>query len=719
MLNAQYRIIRNLSINQDLYQFIDQEVMPGLNIKTDDFFSSLAGIVDSMQNENIQLLQIRDNLQKKIDQWHIKHQSNFDFATYKQFLQEIGYLLPEPADFSIQVDNVDDEIAIIAAPQLVVPISSARFVLNAINARWGSLYDALYVSNVIANKDKTAIGSGYNPVRAQSVVRWANDFLDKTIPLANGSYSQLKSTNIQLNKLEFTLLNENHTQLNNTQAFVGTTEDGNALIKNNNLHIELVIDQNTNAIKDVVLESAVTTIIDFEDSVASVSSSEKIQDYRNFLALMKRDLKVTFQKGDRTINRGINQNKSYTKISGESSTLSATSLMLVRNAGHHMLTDLIKNSSGNELGEGILDAMITTLISMHDLEKSPANSTTDSIYIVKPKMHGPEEVTFTVKLFSKIEKALGLKKNTIKMGIMDEERRTSINLKACIKAAKNRVIFINTGFLDRTGDEIHTSMLAGAMVAKNDIKNQSWIQAYELSNVDIGLQCGFHQQAQIGKGMWAQPDQMNEMLEQKMTHLKMGANCAWVPSPTAATLHVTHYHQFDIFKRQVELMNDNINQDDLLIIPLMNNHAKPTNNAIQKELNNNAQSILGYVVRWINQGIGCSKVQDINHIGLMEDRATLRISSQHIANWIEHKICSKVQVEKTFRAMAVVVDQQNKNDPDYVNMAPEYAGYAFQAALTLVFKAKQQPNGYTETILKEYRQNYLATSIASLNHQAV
>ncbi len=719
MLNAQYQIIRNLSVNQDLYQFIDQEVMLGLNIKTDDFFSSLAGIVDSMQNENIQLLQIRDNLQKKIDQWHIKHQSSFDFATYKQFLQEIGYLLPEPADFSIQVDNVDDEIAIIAAPQLVVPISSARFALNAINARWGSLYDALYVSNVIANKDETAIGSSYNPVRAQSVVRWANDFLDKTIPLADGSYSQLKSINIQLNKLEFTLLNENHTQLNNTQAFVGTTEDGNALIKNNNLHIELVIDQNTNAIKDVVLESAVTTIIDFEDSVASVSSREKIQDYRNFLALMKRDLKVTFQKGTRTINRGINQNKSYTKISGESSTLSATSLMLVRNVGHHMLTDLIKNSSGNELGEGILDAMITTLISMHDLEKSRVNSTMGSIYIVKPKMHGPEEVTFTVKLFSKIEKALGLKKNTIKMGIMDEERRTSINLKACIKAAKNRVIFINTGFLDRTGDEIHTSMLAGAMVAKNDIKNQSWIQAYELSNVDTGLQCGFHRQAQIGKGMWAQPDHMNEMLEQKMTHLKMGANCAWVPSPTAATLHVTHYHQFDIFKRQVELMNDNINQDDLLIIPLMNNHAKPTNNAIQKELNNNAQSILGYVVRWINQGIGCSKVQDINHIGLMEDRATLRISSQHIANWIEHKLCSKAQVEKTFRAMAVVVDQQNKNDPDYVNMAPEYAGYAFQAALTLVFKAKQQPNGYTEKILKEYRQNYLATSIASLNHQTV
>lgn len=719
MLNAQYRIIGNLNVNQDLYQFIDQEVMPNLNIKTDDFFSSLAGIVDSMQNENIQLLQIRDNLQKKIDQWHIKHQSSFDFETYKQFLQEIGYLLPEPADFSIQVDNVDDEIAIIAAPQLVVPISNVRFALNAINARWGSLYDALYVSNVIANKDETAIGASYNPVRAQSVVRWANDFLDKTIPLADGSYSQLKSINIQANKLEFTLLNENHTQLSSTRAFVGTTEDGNALIKNNNLHIELVIDQNTNAMKDVVLESAVTTIIDFEDSVAGVSSREKIQNYRNFLALMKRDLKVTFQKGTRTINRGINQNKSYTKISGESSTLSATSLMLVRNVGHHMLTDLIKNSAGNELGEGILDAMITTLISMHDLEKSPANSTTNSIYIVKPKMHGPEEVAFTVKLFSKIEKALGLKKNTIKIGIMDEERRTSINLKACIEAAKNRVIFINTGFLDRTGDEIHTSMLAGAMVAKNDIKNQSWIQAYERSNVAIGLQCGFHRQAQIGKGMWAQPDQMNEMLEQKMTHLKMGANCAWVPSPTAATLHVTHYHQFDIFKRQVELMNDNINQDDLLIIPLMNNHTKPTNNAIQKELNNNAQSILGYVVRWINQGIGCSKVQDINHIGLMEDRATLRISSQHIANWIEHKICSKAQVEKTFRAMAVVVDQQNKNDPDYINMAPEYTGYAFQAALTLVFKAKQQPNGYTEKILKEYRQNYLSTNIAPLNHQAV
>ncbi len=705
MSTHNYKTLEKFKIHQALYQFIADEVCPGLEIKTDDFFTLLVQILGELEGENQALLNKRNHLQAQIDQWH-KDNPVHNPQKYKQFLQEIGYLLPKPAPFSIELDNVDKEISQIAGPQLVVPVSSARFALNAVNARWGSLYDALYGTNAIDYEQYPAT-KGNNAARINQVINWANTFLDEVVPLALGSYAQIVTVSVTQQALIFTLDNGTTTQLKDSVAFIGMSDQQNALIEHNRLHIELVIDKNTQGIKDILLESAVTTIIDFEDSVATVGSEEKINAYRHFLGLMKRDLQVSFDKGGVEVTRSMNDDKQYLDTSGAHKSLPASSLMLVRNVGHHMFTDLIKNADGDEIPEGILDAMVTVLIALHDIKHLRKNSKQGNIYIVKPKMHGAEEVAFSVKLFAKVESALGLKPNTLKIGIMDEERRTSVNLLACIEAAKKRVIFINTGFLDRTGDEIHTSMYAGAMLPKDQIKQQSWIAAYEALNVKTGLSCGMYENAQIGKGMWAQPDQMHEMLETKIAHLQAGANCAWVPSPTAATLHATHYHQFDVFDKQKQLMKDGdaVDEDALLTIPLMKD--KLSTAAIQAELDNNAQSILGYVVRWIDQGIGCSKVKDINHVGLMEDRATLRITSQHIANWLHHQICSEEQVEQSLKAMAIVVDEQNKDDPLYVNMAPNYDGFAFQAALALIHRGKEEANGYTEAVLREYRQKKL------------
>lgn len=701
MLEDGYQNISGFQVNRSLYQFIEQEVSPGLNIKADEFFPKLLTIVSELAQQNQDLLLQRDKMQSQIDQWHQESIGAFDLNTYKKLLQDIGYLLPKPAPFKLELDQVDDEISSIAGPQLVVPISSARFALNALNARWGSLYDALYGSDII---DREIQGSE----RATKVIDWANTFLDEAAPLADGSYAQVVAINTQSAPI-FTLENGRTTPLKNSQSFVGST-DQSILIQHHNLHIELVINPETQGIKDVILESALTTIIDFEDSVATVGSEEKINAYRNFLGLMKRNLEIKFEKGGKSIVRKINSDKHFVDAKGESGTLSGSSLMLVRNVGHHMLTDLIKNPDNQEIPEGILDAMVTTLIALHDIQNLGANSKKGNVYIVKPKMHGPDEVAFSIKLFEKVEQALGLKANTLKIGIMDEERRTSVNLAACIKVAAKRVIFINTGFLDRTGDEIHTSMHAGVMLPKSQIKNQPWIKAYEVLNVKVGLECGMYKNAQIGKGMWAQPDQMNEMLESKVAHLEAGANCAWVPSPTAATLHATHYHRFDVFSRQQQLMQSPLAADeqDLLLAPVLDPSTILSANEIKAELDNNAQSILGYVVRWIDQGVGCSKVMDINQVGLMEDRATLRISSQHMANWLHHNICSKDQIEQVFKDMAVVVDEQNKHDPFYQNMAPSYDTTAFQAALALVYRGVSEPNGYTESILKEYRQKRLA-----------
>ena len=706
------RIVENLNIDHNFYDFIDKEVCNGLEVTCQDFFSSLSEILHELEKENLELLNKRDLLQAKIDSWFRQNGNNTDPITYKNFLKDIGYIVPEVTDFSIEVDNVDDEIAKIAGPQLVVPVTSERFVLNAINARWGSLFDCLYGTNVIPNRGSMATSFVHNLHRVNKTAELACDFLDKVAPLKGASYRQIIRRVQYTGALIFKLNNGETATLVNPEQFIGIGESGNVLLENNNLHIEIVGDQKSSyhksGIFDVILESAVTTIVDFEDSVATVSVAEKIQAYRNYLKLMKKELSATFTKDGETVSRVLNPDKKYQDINGDSFVLSAASLILARNVGIHMMTELVTNSDGKEIPEGILDAMVTSLIALHDI-KTKFNSKKGSIYIVKPKLHGPEEVSFTVKLFSLIEKALKLKENTIKIGVMDEERRTSVNLKACIEAAKKRIIFINTGFLDRTGDEIHTSMLAGAMRAKNLIKEESWYDAYEKNNVNIALKCDFFKKAQIGKGMWPQPDKMREMLDTKMDHLEAGASCSWVPSPTAATLHSTHYHLFNVFECQENLLSNKLvtNQDDLLKLPLLKSTEKLSEEEIINEINNNAQGILGYVVRWINHGVGCSKVQDINHIGLMEDRATLRISSQHLANWLHHKVCSSEQVNQAFRDMALIVDQQNARDPHYINMAPDYNGLAFKASLALVFEGKEQPNGYTEDVLVRFRRKFL------------
>ena len=708
----------SLSVSTDLELFLKSEVLPGLDLSEEHFWISLEQIIAEFHPRNKELLEIRESMQEQIDAWHIAHpglEKNLD--VYKDFLKDIGYLLEESEDFSISTQNVDPEISSIAGPQLVVPISNARFALNAANARWGSLYDALYGTDMISEEDEASRSGAYNPLRGDKVIEFAKKFLDENFPLESSSYVEANSFNINNGLLEIGLLSGEITTLVNSEQFQGyqgtSDQPSGVLLKNNNLHAEIQIDHNHSVgatdpagIKDVLLESAITTIQDCEDSVAAVDGEDKVSVYRNWLGLMKGNLKETFMKGGAEMTRSLNPDRNYTAPDGSNLQLSGRSLMLVRNVGHLMTNPAILDQHGQEVPEGILDAMFTICIAMHDLNGNSdfKNSQAGSIYIVKPKMHGPDEVQFTCDLFSAVEKSLNLNQLTAKVGIMDEERRTTVNLKECIRIAKDRVIFINTGFLDRTGDEIHTSMEAGPMIPKVEMKQQPWILAYEDWNVDSGLETGFKGNAQIGKGMWPMPDEMLNMYETKMMHPESGANCAWVPSPTGSTLHAMHYHQILVSDRQQQLLErTKASLDDILTIPVMSDPGSLSAEDIQKELDNNAQGILGYVVRWVDQGVGCSKVPDINNLGLMEDRATCRISSQHIANWLHHSICSEDQVLETMQRMAIVVDQQNSGDPTYQPMAPSYDGDAFKAAYTLAIQGRVQPSGYTEPILHEMR----------------
>ena len=708
-----------LSISTSLHALLEQEIAPDLNLDTAKFWQDFQKISEKYIPINENLLKKREELQTKIDEWHLSNK-DFDFDSYKSFLREIGYLVEEGDDFEISTANVDAEIAKIAGPQLVVPVMNARFSLNAANARWGSLYDALYGTDMIPEDGGAERGGAYNPVRGDKVIDFSKNFLNDHLPLAEGKYQDVVSFQIYNGDLEISLSDQSKTSLKNDSAFVGFKGDESnpesILLKNNDLHVEIKIDRNDSVgssdpagIKDVFLESAVTTIQDLEDSVAAVNGEDKTDVYKNWLGLMKGTLAETFEKGGSTLTRSLNEDLSFLSPDGKPITIAARSLMLVRNVGH-LMTNPAVLLDGKEIPEGIIDAMFTIAIGKHDLDQtgSVQNSKTGSIYIVKPKMHGPEEVQFTCDLFSDVESALGLEKNTVKIGIMDEERRTTVNLKECIRVAKERVIFINTGFLDRTGDEIHTSMEAGPMIRKAEMKQQPWILSYEDWNVDNGLSSGFKGKAQIGKGMWPMPDMMLDMFNTKTMHPKAGANCAWVPSPTAATLHAMHYHQISVSSEQSDLLKrERASLDDILTIPLLEDASSLSADEIQAELDNNAQGILGYVVRWIDQGIGCSKVPDINNIGLMEDRATCRISSQHMANWLHHGLCSEEQVIETMKKMALVVDEQNAGDPEYVNMAPSFDGVAFKAACDLVIKGRVQPSGYTEPILHEKRQEFL------------
>ena len=709
--------IANLSIDEQLHEFINNTVLPGLPLSAEQFWQGFSEINTQLSCENRELLAKRESLQSQIDNWHLENPT-FDLANYKQFLQGIGYLTAPVDDFQISTSNVDKEIAQLAGPQLVVPIMNARFALNAVNARWGSLYDALYGSNIIDEDNGAEKVGGYNPVRGQKVIAYAKQWLNESLPLVNANHETVQQYSIENSQLVLTLENGEQTLLADQTQWLGYTGDKAApsslIFQHNGLHIELCFDASSPIGKsdsahmsDITLESALTTIMDCEDSVAAVDAEDKVIAYKNWLGLMQANLTETIEKSGSTFTRSMNTDKTFTTPSDQAATLKGRSLMFVRNVGHLMTNPAIVDDSGNEVFEGIMDAMITSLIAMHDLQ-GPAqggNSTEGSIYIVKPKMHGPEEVNFANRLFNAVENVLGLPRNTIKMGIMDEERRTSVNLKQCIYQARERVVFINTGFLDRTGDEIHTSMLAGPMTRKNDIKLTKWISAYEQNNVDIGLSCGFSQRAQIGKGMWPVPDDMATMMDVKIGHPQSGANTAWVPSPTAATLHALHYHQVNVVKQQQLLSTRSpINPDDMLNIPLADDTSW-TKEEIESELDNNAQGILGYVVRWIDQGVGCSKVPDINNVGLMEDRATLRISSQHIANWLAHNICSKAQVQASLEKMAKVVDEQNAHDPHYQPMTNNVkSSIAFLAASALIFEGKEQPSGYTEPLLHQFRQ---------------
>lgn len=701
-----------LAIAKELYDFIEQEALPVAGIDSATYWKNFEQVVLDLSPKNTALLQKRDEIQAKLDEWH--RNNSFELGAYKAFLTEIGYLVPEVEDFQITTENVDDEIATIAGAQLVVPVRNARYCLNAANARWGSLYDALYGFDVIPETDGAEKGKGYNPVRGEKVIAFAKNFLDETFPLTQGSHADVEKYSIENNALVAVINGQNAT-LKNAEQLAGYNGDvanpTEVILKNNGLHAIIEIDANSPigktdkaGVKDVVLEAAVTTIQDLEDSVAAVDAEEKVEGYRNWLGLMKGDLQENVEKNGKTIVRSLNKDREFTDLAGNKATLHGRSLMLLRNVGHLMTNPAIL-VDGKEIYEGIMDALITPLLSIVDLkgQNTLRNSRTGSMYIVKPKMHGPEEVAFAVELFTRVEQALGLPAKCLKIGIMDEERRTSANLKACIAQAKDRTIFINTGFMDRTGDEIHTLMEAGPFVRKGEVKGQIWFDAYENRNVMIGLQTGLRGKAQIGKGMWPKPDELADMYRTKIEHPQAGASCAWVPSPSGAVVHAIHYHKCNVANRQQELLATQAKSlDDLLTPPL----AKDTNwsaEEITKELENNCQGILGYVVRWVDLGVGCSKVPDINNVGLMEDRATLRISSQHVANWLRHGIVTKEQVQEVLERMAKVVDAQNADDPLYTPMAPKYDGIAFQAACDLIFKGAEQPSGYTEPLLHAAR----------------